>query len=166
MFLVMCVITKFGGAPRLSPNGTFFSRFQKCNSSFRISPLHTAVLRCRGPSSEDLPRSADSCGHYKVFLHDDYVRIVSYLVYVKVLLHVITHLHCTHSTQNEFHAKVMQRIKEVLSRPNICYPDASYFKVLDEFVLSSILHSALKLVKLKFQYISIQHHHQIIHGVS
>jgi len=54
----------------------------------------------------------------------------------------------------------------VLSRPNICYPDASYFKVLDEFVLSSILHSALKLVKFKFQYISIQHHHQIIQGGS
>jgi len=77
MFLVVCVIAKFGDAPRLSPNGTFFSRFQKCNSSFRISPLHTAMLRCRGPSSEDLPRSAGSCGYYKVFLHDDYVRIVS-----------------------------------------------------------------------------------------
>jgi len=165
MFLVMCVIAKFGGAPRLSPNGAFFSRFQKCNSSFRISPLHTAVLRCRGPSSEDLPRYAGSCGHYKLFLHDDYVRIVSYLVYVKVLLHVLTDLLCAHK-QNEFHAKVMQRIKEVLIRPCICYPAASYFKVLDEFVLSSILHSVLKLVKFKFQYISIEHHHQIIQGVS
>lgn len=77
MFLVMCVIAKFGDAPRLSPNGTFFPRFQKCNSSLRISPLHTAMLRCRGPSAEGLQRSAGSCGYYKVFLLDDYVRIVS-----------------------------------------------------------------------------------------
>jgi hypothetical protein len=53
--VVMCVIAKFGDVPRLSPNGTFLSRFQKSNPSLR-SPLFlpTTMLQFTEPSSEAL----------------------------------------------------------------------------------------------------------------
>jgi hypothetical protein len=49
--VAMCVIAKFGDVPRLSPNGTFLSRFQKSNPSLQSLPT---MLQFSEPSSEAL----------------------------------------------------------------------------------------------------------------
>lgn len=40
LLVVMCVIAKFGDAPRLTPNETLLTRFQKCNASLRHPSPH------------------------------------------------------------------------------------------------------------------------------
>ena len=113
----MCVIAKFGDAPRLSPNGTFLSRFQKCNPSFRTSPLHSVMLRCCGPSSDTLPRSEASGDYYKVFVHNGYLRIMTFLIYVKVLLHVITDLYYTYVQKMSSKQKELKK-EDVVLKPS------------------------------------------------
>lgn len=141
----MCVIAKFGDAPGLSPNGTFLSRFQKCNPSFRTSPLRNVMLRWYEPSSEALPQSEASVHYYKISSHSNYLRTTTSLIYAKVLLHVITNLYCIYTS--EFHAKECIK-KDILLRPSqYLYRNSSYSEVLAVFVQILVLQPSPTFLK-------------------